>query len=181
MLNIHPYQESQKLIRCRVSSEKNPPSTRYIELENYKMWEYMVTTKHGLVVETDLSLCLWVHEEEFIRNSDIYSRAGVVSPVNRLLILINDESHGYYYSASRYVPLDETDKVKKILLSHTSSEQRNNEFTNIEAVPGYTIEQKSHSDEDPLVLGLATGPLEEFRKAAEIEFEEDLDNLGSKY
>lgn len=181
MLNIHPYQESQKLIRCRVSSDKNPPSTRYIELENYKMWEYMVTTKHGLVVETDLSLCLWVHEEEFLRNSDVYSRAGVVSPVNRLLILINDENHGYYYSASRYVPLDETDKVKKILLSHTSSEQRDNEFTNIEAVPGYTIEQKSHTDEDPLVLGLATGPLEEIRTAAEIEFEEDLDKLESKY
>ncbi len=173
MLNIHPYQESQKLIRCRVSSEKNPPSTRYIELENYKMWEYMVTTKHELTVDTDLSLCLWVHEEEYLRNSDVYSRAGVVSPVNRLLILINDESHGYYYSASRYVPLEETDKVKKILLSHTSRSQRDDEFTNIEAVPGYTIEQKSHTEEDPLVLGLQTGPLEEFQAAYELEMEEE--------
>ena len=175
MLNIHPYQESQKLIRCRVTSEKNPASTRYIELENYKMWEYMVTTKHGLVVETDLSLCLWVHEEEYIRNEDVYSRAGDVSPVNRLLILINDESHGYYYSASRYVPLKETEKVKEILLSHTSSAQRNDEFTNIEVIPGYTIEQKSHAEEEPLVLGLATGPLEEFRAEAELEMEEDID------
>ena len=175
MLNIHPYQESQKLIRCRVSSKRNPPGTRYIELETYKMWEYMVTTKHGLIVDTDLSLCLWVHEEEFIRNADVYSRAGKVSPVNRLLILINDEIHGYYYSASRYVPLEETDKVKKILLSHTSQEQRDNEFTNIEAVPGYTIEQRAHTEEEPLVLGLSTGPLEELRTAYEQEMEENAD------
>jgi len=175
MLHIHPYQESQKLIRCRVSSKTNPPSTRYIELENYKMWEYMVTTKHGLIVETDLSLCLWVHEEEYLRNADVYSRAGHLSPVNRLLILINDESHGYYYSASRYVPLEETDKVRKILLSHTSKEQRDNEYTNIEAVPGYTIEQKSHTEEDPLVLGLQTGPLEELRAAYELEMEDNTD------
>ncbi len=172
MLNIHPYQESQKLIRCRVSSKCNPPSTRYIELENYKMWEYMVTTKHGLIVEQDLSLCLWVHEEEFIRNEDIYSRAGSVSPVNRLLILINDEAHGYYYSASRFVPLKETEKVKEILLSHTSSTQRQDEYTNIEVIPGYTIEQKSHTEEEPLVLGLSTGPLEELRAAAELEIED---------
>ena len=175
MLNIHPYQESQKLIRCRVSSQKNPPSTRYIELENYKMWEYMITTKHKLVVEDELSLCLWVHEEEFMRNEDVYSRAGGVFPVNRLVILINDENHGYYYSASRYVPLNETEKVKKILYSHTSIDQQNNEFSNIEVIPGYTVEQKSFSEDEPLVLGLATGPLEELDAAAQLEMEEKSD------
>lgn len=172
MLHIHPYQESQKLIRCRVSSKNTSQSVRYIELENYKMWEYMVTTKHGLVVDNDLSLCLWVHEEEYIRNEDVYSRAGSISPVNRLLILINDEKHGYYYSASRFVPSDETEKVRKILLSHTSPEQRDNEYTTIEVIPGYTIEQKSHADAEPLVLGLATGPLEQLRAEAELESEE---------
>lgn len=170
MLNVHPYQESQKLIRCRVSSEKNPSSIRYIELENYKMWEFMVTTKHGLVVETDLSLCLWVHEEEYIRNEDVYSRAGNVSPVNRLMIMINDESRGYYYSASRFVPSDETEKVKNILLSHTSGSS--DEFTDIEVIPGYTIEQKAHAEET-VPYGLSGAPLKAHLEA-EFEMEEEL-------
>jgi hypothetical protein len=169
MQNIHPYQESQKLIRCRVSSKSNAPSIRYIELENYKMWEYMVTTKHGLVVEEDLSLCLWVHQEEFLRNENVYSRSGVISPVNRLLIMINDEKHGYYYSASRFVPDNESEKVKAILLSHTTDRQREEDLTDIEVIPGYTIEQKTHAETVPLTLGLSAGPIE---AAAHAEIEE---------
>ncbi|MFK8067242.1 MAG: hypothetical protein AB8D52_03260 [Gammaproteobacteria bacterium] len=173
MLNIHPYQESQKLIRCKVSSEKNPSSIRYIELENYKMWEYMVTTKHGLVVETDLSLCLWVHEEEYLRNEDVYRRAGNVSSVNRLMIMINDESHGYYYSASRFVPSKETDMVKNILLSHKTNNEGDDDLTNIEVVPGYTIEQKEHAEET-MTLGITTAPLLTAKAEAEIEILEEV-------
>lgn len=172
MLNIHPYQESQKLIRCRVSSQNQSQSTRYIELENFKMWEYMVTTKHGLVVDRDLSLCLWVHEEEFQRNEDVYSRAGSISAVNRLLILINDENHGYYYSASRFVPNEDTEKVRKILLSHTSQESESTDFPTIEVIPGYTIEQKSQTESAPLVLGLSSQPIQQLHAEEELETEE---------
>ncbi len=172
MLNIHPYQESQKLIRCRVSSQNQSQSTRYIELENFKMWEYMVTTKHALTVDRNLSLCLWVHEEEFQRNEDVYSRAGTISAVNRLLILINDERHGYYYSASRFVPSEDTEKVRKILLSHTQQKDENNDFPTIEVIPGYTIEQKTNEDSDPLVLGLSSHPIHQIHEEKELEMEE---------
>ncbi len=172
MLNIHPYQESQKLIRCKVSSEKNSSSIRYIELENYKMWEYMVSTKHGLIIETDLSLCLWVHEEEYLRNEDVYSRAGNVSAVNRLMIMINDENHGYYYSASRFVASKETEMVKNILLSHKTN-KNGDEMTDIEVIPGYTVEQKEHMEET-ITSGLSTAPLQTARAEAKIEILEEI-------
>ena len=51
--------DSQKLIRCHVSSAGGVPSARFIEFEVFKLWQYMMTTKHNLDI-TDISLCLWV-------------------------------------------------------------------------------------------------------------------------
>ena len=94
--------DSQKLIRCSVSSQDGIPTARFIEVEVFKLWHYMMKNKHGLVV-SDISLCLWVNEEEFKQKEELYARSGEVDSVHRIVISIFDSKNGFSHMTSRYV------------------------------------------------------------------------------
>ncbi|MCK4951074.1 MAG: hypothetical protein KAS48_04590 [Gammaproteobacteria bacterium] len=146
--------DSQKLIRCSVSSQDGIPTTRFIEVEVFKLWHYMMTNKHGLSV-SGLSLCLWVNEEEFRQKEKLYTKSGEVETVHRIVVAIFDSKNGFSHMTSRYALDHDVNKVKSILLSHMPKNFANKESFEVETFPGRVIEKGKISSMNEIILGLS--------------------------
>ena len=147
--------DSQKLIRCSVSSQDGIPTARFIEVEVFKLWHYMMKNKHGLGI-SDISLCLWVNEEEFKQKEELYTRSGKVDSVHRIVISIFDSRNGFSHMTSRYVLDQDVNKVKSILLSHMPKNFVNSESSEVETFPGRVIDKGKISNMDEIILGLSS-------------------------
>lgn len=112
---------SQKLVRCEVrrkgSTEAGSP--RFIPLEIFGLWEYLITHKHGFEV-LDPRASLWLDMEdspEAAYNEAQYDR---VTEVSAFVYSGRDEM---FTRACRYFRSNECDQLKAIFLSHYSGSQ----------------------------------------------------------
>lgn len=115
--------QRQLLVRCEITNRDGDPGVRYVEHSLFRLWQYMMANKHGLVVH-GLAVCLWLPEQEWQAQGEIFQRAGVVESVHRLSFAIYDRSTGLCNTMQRYVPADDADKVKDLLLQRISPEAR---------------------------------------------------------
>ena len=146
--------DSQKLIRCYVTNLDGIPTARFIEVEVFKLWRYMMTNKHGLSISR-MSLCLWVNEEEFKQKEKLYTRSGEVETVHRIVISIFDSKNGFSHMTCRYALDQDVNKVKSILMSHMPGKFINRESLEIEAFPGRVIDKGKILSMDDIILGLS--------------------------
>jgi len=89
-----PFHESQKLIRCEVVNRYQESSVRFVEIGSFKLWEYLMTSKHALMVG-DPRLCLWVVDEEYQANANVFDRAGDIEEVDRIVVELFDRENGF--------------------------------------------------------------------------------------
>ena len=107
---------SQKLVRCLVrrqgSTEAGSP--RYIPLEIFGLWEYMMQTRHGFeIVESRASLWLDMEDSpESAYNENQYER---VTEVTAFVYSGRDEM---FTRCCRYFPSGDLTSLKPIFLSH---------------------------------------------------------------
>ncbi len=130
---------SQKLIRCTVKSNNGPASLRYIELEHYSLWSYMMLHKHGLEV-INASLWLWIKKAELEAKKPQYAHFSAMEKVNKIELLIFDERYGFTHETYRFAPVKETNLLQKTLLSHLASEIVSSGNYDINNYPGYCIQ-----------------------------------------
>ena len=146
-----PLHESQKLVRCEVVNRRQESSVRFIEIDAFKLWEYLMTAKHGLKVGQP-SICLWIHDNEYQRNASVFERTGEVEPVNRLVVDLFDREYGFSQTITRYARAGETDKVLSILRSHIPTDLCGSEACNIDVVGGQVVQQwHPHATRDILI------------------------------
>ncbi len=113
---------SEKLVRCSVSTPPPPAesprlSARYVPLEIFDLWEYMMRVRHGFEV-TDKSTSLWFERGESTESS--YSGLEV-KRVTRVELYFYSEDDGMLHQKTRYFPSDDEEKYKTIretFLSH---------------------------------------------------------------
>lgn len=155
MSSATPFDESQKLVRCDVINRYKEASVRLVEIEAFKLWQYLMTHKHGLQVSNP-TLCLWVSQHEFDECSAVFERAGDVEPVDRILIDLFDEAHGFSQTSIRYARTSETEQVVKILRSHIPPELCDSPSCSVDVVQGQVVQQwvSGGASSQPLVLGL---------------------------
>ncbi|MCW8959779.1 MAG: hypothetical protein OQL05_04480 [Gammaproteobacteria bacterium] len=146
----------QKLIRCRMVNREGQSSIRYVTLEYFLLWEYMMQHRHGFSFE-EYSLGMWVPEEEFEHKPDLYSHSGEVERVNRFNIAIYDENYHYTYCVARYVRDSESDAFNEVVLSHVPADVRNSDRFSMEQIGGYCIVRDKAPDRERFVLGLYGG------------------------
>ena len=152
----HRNSEFHKLIRCRMKNTAGETSIRYVALEYFLLWEYMMQNRHGFTFE-EYSLCLWVPQDEFEQKPELYTHSGEVEPVGRINIAIYDDNFHYTYEVARFVRDSESDGFKAIVRSHVPEEvQASNRFS-LEDTPGYCIVKESSPDRERYVLGLYGG------------------------
>lgn len=116
--------QRQLLVRCEITNPDGDPGVRYVEYSVFRLWQYMMANKHGLVVH-ELAVSLWLPEQEWRAQGEIFQRAGTVESVHRLSFAIYDRSTGLCNTMQRYVPADDADKVKALLLQRISPQARN--------------------------------------------------------
>ena len=107
---------SQKLVRCHIRprGSKSEGSPRFIPLEIFGLWEYLMMKKHDFeVLEPRASLWLDMEDSpETAYNDQQYER---VTEVTAFVFSSRDEM---FTRACRYFRSDECDQLKPIFLSH---------------------------------------------------------------
>lgn len=145
--------QPQKVVRCHVTNSNGDVTMRFIELEDYKLWEYMMQHKHGMQVDIE-RLCVWLVGEEYLAKEQLYSRSGSSEQVERIVLRVFDESKAYYHTINRFYPAADSDAMKRILLKHVPDEVRDSDRLEMFRFPGYCIESPGRSTTDKIVLGL---------------------------
>ena len=111
--------DRQLLVRCEITNRDGDPSVRFIEHNVYRLWQYMMANKHGLVVH-GLALCLWLPEQDWQAQPTVFQNAAAVEGVERLSLAIYDRSTGLCNTMQRYVLTEESEKVRELLLQRVS-------------------------------------------------------------
>jgi hypothetical protein len=145
--------QSQKLLRCNIINKNSEQSERFVEFEHYKLWSYMMFHKHGLKIQ-DISLWLWIEEQDYLAREELYSRAPHKLEVSKLEVFLFDEHNGLSHVIHRYCLSDESAQVEKILLSHISPELVAAGNFEMSHQMGYCV-KSDIKDLDKLVLGLS--------------------------
>jgi hypothetical protein len=107
---------SQKLVRCEVRSHGTDadPQVRYVPLEIFGLWEYLMTRRHGFHVE-EARASLWLDAEETPESAYEERPFDRVTEVSVFLYSGRDDM---FTRVCRYFPTDQCEALKKIFLSH---------------------------------------------------------------
>jgi hypothetical protein len=110
---------SQKLVRCEIRKRdaQGEGSVRFVPLEIYGLWEYLMRTKHEFdVVRSVASLWIDVNETpEAAYGENAYER------VTEVTLLRYSERDGMFGRVSRFFPSAECPALRELLLRHYES------------------------------------------------------------
>jgi len=122
---------SQKLIRCEVSRSGLPGATtvRYVPMEIYGLWEYLMTAKHNFSIARPQA-SLWIDVDE---SPELAYAEEQYEKVTELTLFIFSERDGMFGKVSRYFPEQSYDQVKDIFLKH---------YLSIDSEPGLRPQMK---------------------------------------
>ena len=111
---------SQKLVRCEIRHEgdANRATVRYVPLEIYGLWEYLMSHRHGFRVESSKA-SLWLDAEEAPESAYEEREFERVTEVSVFLYSGRDDM---FTRVCRYFPTHECEPLKKIFLSHYPSD-----------------------------------------------------------
>ena len=147
------FSDTEKVIRCSVTNRYKELSIRFIEVNNFRLWEHLMSNRHDATIK-DEKLCLWVNKKTFLANESVYSQAEDVEPVNRIIVDLYDEEYSFSNTIIRFVKASETEQVTNILRSHISKDHFEPEDCNIQTHEGFSIIQKQHMNKRPMIIGL---------------------------
>ena len=107
---------SQKLVRCQIRprGSKAEGSPRFIPLEIFGLWEYLMTHKHEFEVVGPRA-SLWLDMEDSPETAYSEQQFERVTEVTAFVYSNRDEM---FTRACRYFRSDECDQLKPIFLSH---------------------------------------------------------------
>ena len=111
---------SQKLVRCEIrrSGDSNGASLRYVPLEIYGLWEFLMTTRHGFEVQ-GARASLWLDTEEAPESAYDEHQFDRVTEISVFLYSGRDDM---FTRVCRYFPSQECGALKRIFLGHYPQE-----------------------------------------------------------
>jgi hypothetical protein len=111
---------SQKLVRCEIRRRGSTAtgSARFIPLEIFGLWEYLMSTKHDFEV-VDPKASLWLDMEDSPEAAYSENQYERVTEVSAFVYSGRDEM---FTRACRYFRSDECDRLKSIFLAHYGAE-----------------------------------------------------------
>ena len=132
---------SQKLVRCelRPQNSKFAPTPRFIPLEIFGLWEFLMTSKHGFeVLEPRASLWLDMEDSpEAAYSEHQYER------VTEVTAFVYSERDEMFTRACRYFRSEDCDRLKKIFLSHYQAEEGSRLQTHVRERQGIWLHRES--------------------------------------
>ena len=111
---------SQKLVRCEIrrrgGAESGSP--RYVPLEIYGLWEYLMSTKHDFEVVAPRA-SLWLDMED---SPDAAYSENQYERVTEVTVFVYSGRDEMFTRACRYFRTEEGERLKAIFLKHYGSE-----------------------------------------------------------
>jgi hypothetical protein len=109
---------TQKLVRCEIRRPGGAPaSVRFVPLEIFGLWEYLMRTKHEFDIVSNVA-SLWIDVEE---NPDAAYGENAYDRVTEVTLLRYSERDGMFGKVNRYFPTEEYPQLKNLLLKHYES------------------------------------------------------------
>jgi hypothetical protein len=107
---------SQKIVRCEIrrKDDGTGSTVRYVPLEIYGLWRYLMEEKHRFEVVRD-ETSLWIDVDE---SPEIAYDEPRYEPVTEVSLFLYSDPAGMYSRVSRYFPSADYEKLKSIFLSH---------------------------------------------------------------
>ena len=107
---------SQKLVRCQVKPKNGngKPTTRYVPLEIFDLWEHLMESRHGLDV-SEARASLWLDMED---SPEAAYEEQNFDRVTEVTLFVYSGRDDMFTRVCRYFPSDEVDQTKEILLTH---------------------------------------------------------------
>ena len=146
-------QDREKLVQCWLINPQGEGRYRFLELYTFRLWEYLVTTKHGMRVESP-TMRLWVPNEVYRYYEDLYSHAGNVASIDRVTIERYDPHYGFSHPIHRYTLAEDTEALVEHLEGHLSEQGIESGDWDLTVLPGYGIEPDVDELVEPVALGL---------------------------
>lgn len=143
-----------RLVRCDVVNAAGQAGLRYVELEQFRLWEYMMRTRHGIEVR-GLRVGLWLTSSAFRANAGPLLHGGLVEEVTRIAISRRNPRHHYTLEIVRYVPTDKHESVRQILLSHVADSEADSGYFDLSERHGVCVSRLIEDPEIELILGLS--------------------------
>lgn len=111
---------SQKLVRCEIQRPDAPSrdaTVRYVPLEIFGLWEFLMRTKHRFEVTRSVA-SLWIDVDEAPETAYGENQYEHVTEVD---LLRYSERDGMFSRVSRYFPTKDYPVLKELLLRHYAS------------------------------------------------------------
>ncbi|MBV1905903.1 MAG: hypothetical protein KUG75_07490 [Pseudomonadales bacterium] len=135
----------QTLVRCQLNNEQGVQSTRFIDKSQFQLWRYMMIHKHDFTI-TAATPCLWIPLEEFEKQDKLFNQAGINHAVMQLSMAIYDPKTALCDTLQRFVPREDSDIVKNILLERIPEDLRASENFVMQSIDGIAILHKTRLD-----------------------------------
>ena len=113
---------SQKLVRCRIrrDGESGEGSARYIPLEIFGLWEFLMKQRHGFAVH-EVRASLWLDMEDAPEAAYGDNQFDRVTEVTAFVYSLRDDM---FTRMCRYFPSGEVMDLRPIFLSHYPGGER---------------------------------------------------------
>lgn len=138
----------QLLVRCSVRNRAGETSVRFIEQSLFRLWQYMMSNKHGLQVER-VEVSLWLPEQEWQAQHELFQQAGPVEEVKRISFAVYDAGSKLCNTLQRFVLAAEADRVKELLLERLPADVKDAEASGdyaMEVEGGYAVIREDIAD-----------------------------------
>jgi hypothetical protein len=137
---------SQKLVRCEVrrGESQSEPQLRYVPLEIFGLWEYLMHRRHGFEVGIP-EASLWLDAEETPESAYDEREYDRVTEVSVFLYSGRDDM---FTRVCRYFPTEHCQALKQIFLAHYPADDAGIQ-TRLRERPGFWIHRHEASAARP--------------------------------
>jgi hypothetical protein len=138
-------QDTVPMVRCRLDARGEDPARelRYVPLDEFGLWRYLMETRHRRVVMVE-EISIWVAEESARWNS--FEGPDSLEPVLRVRFQ-QVTAEGTPVPVQRFFPAETYPEAQEALLRH----YRDLPARFVRATPGYFVPMRS-SEREPAVL-----------------------------
>ena len=107
---------SQKIMRCEIrrAGSQGPTTERFVPIEIFGLWEYLMTHKHAFEVLSPRA-SLWLDLED---SPDTAYGEAQFERVTEVTAFVYSERDGMFTRARRYFASERCEELKRIFLSH---------------------------------------------------------------
>lgn len=154
----NPSEHRYFLVRCEMRNRQEESSVRYVEHQNFRLWQYLMANKHHLQVDR-ASLCLWLAESEWNQQPGYFKAAGNNEAVSLLRFELFDAANAINDRIQRFAAKTVAQQLQARLLQRVPKDVQGLPDFSATITDGWAIVQQPEADLTTLGQALSVDEL----------------------